>query len=112
MVVHNGVLLNVAKLVEQMKRSEKSLTAHEQLLVDLRKQNQELTASNTKSASKLKEASADLKSTSRKLSDAETSLASLQRKSSEYQALLSSIHEKVGAVLVVKKEKDKDRSES
>lgn len=104
--MHNGVLLNIGKLVERIKVAEKSLLDTEQKLSTVQTENVTLTASSTKAQSKIKELAADLKSANRKLSDTESSLKSSQRKNSDYLSVLTTVHDKVTNVLP-KREKDK-----
>lgn len=59
-----------------MRRSEKARDDTEQLLVDLRKTNADLLASNTRAKDKIKDLQSDVKSYSRKLSDTEANLSS------------------------------------
>lgn len=77
MVSFNGSLIDVGKLIEQMKRSERGREETEEILNELRKQNAELQSTQTKSANKIKDLQSDVKSLSRKLSDTESSLSSI-----------------------------------
>lgn len=99
LVVHNGGVLDVPKLLEQMRRSEKSREGIEQLLVDLRRQNSELVKSNSRANEKIKDQSADIKSITRKLIDAEQSLRDTTKKSNEYFSTLSSVYDRVSVVI-------------
>jgi hypothetical protein len=74
MVMFNGALLDLKKLLSQMQRSDRDRDDTEQILVDLRKQNGEFSSANSKNTSKIKDLQADVKSLSRKLSDTEQSL--------------------------------------
>lgn len=76
MVSYKGSFIDIEKLLEQMKRSEKARDDTEQILVDLRKTNVELLSSNIRSKEKIKDLQSDVKSYSRKLSDSEQSLSS------------------------------------
>lgn len=76
LVLFNGGLFDLKNLLEQVKRSEYARESIETLLVDLRKQNNDLTVSNTRANTKIKDLSSDLKSYGRKLTDAEQSLSS------------------------------------
>ena len=76
LVLFNGGLFDLKNLIEQVKRSETARESIEALLVDLRKQNNDLTVSNTRANTKIKDLSSDLKSYGRKLTDAEQSLSS------------------------------------
>lgn len=75
MVSYKGGLIDIEKLLEQMRRSEKARDETEQLLVDLRKTNSELLASTTRSKDKIKDLQSSLKSCNRKLSDTEQQLS-------------------------------------
>lgn len=75
MVSYKGGLIDIEKLLEQMRRSEKARDETEQLLVDLRKTNSELLASTTRSKDKIKDLQSSLKSSNRKLSDTEQQLS-------------------------------------
>lgn len=72
----NGGLLDVQKLLDQLKRSENAREETEQQLVDLRKQNTDLNASYSKANNKIKDLSSDIKSYNRKLNDVEQNLSS------------------------------------
>ena len=71
MIMHNGALLDINKLLEQMKRLEKTGAETEKLLVSLRKENAELEHSNAKATNKIKDLNADIKGLNRKLADTE-----------------------------------------
>lgn len=77
LIMFNGGLVDLNKLMEQMKKSDKAREDTEKILVDLRKQNSDLEASNHKANSKIKDLSSDLKSSNRKLADTESNLSSL-----------------------------------
>lgn len=123
MVSYKGGLIDIEKLMEQMKRSEKARDETEQLLVDLRKTNTELVASNTRSKDKIKDLQSNLKSSNRKLNDTEQQLSTVnvswstktsstaknvfhsnkikfcfQKKSNEYHSILNSIHDRVAPI--------------
>lgn len=76
MILYKGAFVDIEKLLDQMRRSEKARDDTEQMLVDLRKTNAELLASNTRSKDKIKDLQSDVKSYSRKLSDVEQTLSS------------------------------------
>lgn len=78
MVAYKGGFVDIEKLLEQMRRSEKARTDTEQLLVDLRRQNAELTSGAVRSKEKIRDLQSDVKSYSRKLGDAEQSLSGTQ----------------------------------
>lgn len=78
MVAYKGGFVDIEKLLDQMRRSEKARTDTEQLLVDLRKQNSDLTSSCVRSKEKIRDLQSDVKSYSRKLGDAEQSLSGTQ----------------------------------
>lgn len=71
MVSFKGALIDIDKLLDQLKRSEKARDDTEQLLVDLRRSNSELTSTNERSNKKIKDLQSDVKSYSRKLNDLE-----------------------------------------
>lgn len=98
-VVHNGGVVNVPKLIEQMRRLEKSREETELLLVDLRKQNVELTRSNARANEKIKDQGADLKNTIKKLAETEQNLREITRKYNEYYSTVSNIYDRVSLVL-------------
>ncbi|KAG4070554.1 hypothetical protein HA402_001220 [Bradysia odoriphaga] len=110
MVTYKGGLVDIEKLMEQMKRSEKARDETEQLLVDLRKTNSELVASNTRAKDKIKDLQSSLKSSNRKLSDTEQQLSSVNKKSNEYHSILNSIHDRVAPVFA-KSSRDRDRKD-
>lgn len=74
LVSHNGGVLDIPKLLEQMRRTEKAREDTEQLLIDLRRQVSDLTKSQSRSNEKVKDQAADIKSLTRKLVDAEQNL--------------------------------------
>lgn len=76
LVLYKGGLIDIEKLLEQMKRSEKAREETEKMLVELRKTNGELAASHTKAKDKIKDLQSDVKSYTRKLGDAEQNLSS------------------------------------
>lgn len=122
MVSYKGGLIDIEKLLEQMKRSEKARDETEQLLVDLRKTNTELVASNTRGKDKIKDLQSSLKSSNRKLNDTEQQLSTvnvclfvdglvhrmtfdsnnfqfpLQKKNNDYHSILNSIHDRVAPI--------------
>lgn len=98
-VVHNGSIVNIPKLLEQMRRLEKSREEAELLLVDLRKQNADLTKSNARANEKIKDQSTDLKNTSKKLAETEQNLREITRKYNEYYSTVSNIYDRVSLVL-------------
>lgn len=98
-VVHNGGVVNVSKLLEQMRRLEKSHEEAELLLVDLRKHNAELTRNNSRANEKIKEQTVDIKNTTKKLTDTEQNLREITRKYNEYYSTVSNIYDRVSLVL-------------
>ncbi|KAL1404125.1 hypothetical protein pipiens_019046 [Culex pipiens pipiens] len=98
-VSHNGGVVNIPKLLEQMRRLEKSREEAELLLVDLRKQNTELTRSNARANEKIKDQSTDLKNTAKKLAETEQNLREITRKYNEYFSTVSNIYDRVSLVL-------------
>lgn len=102
LVLFNGALVNVEKLMERIKTAERALLDTEQVLADVKRENTALTAANNKSTTKIKDLTTDLKSVSRKLGDSESTASSLQRKSSDYLSVLSSIQDKIAPILVKK----------
>jgi seryl-tRNA synthetase len=74
MVMFNGALVDLKKLMDQMQRSDRARDDTEQILSDIRKVNAELTSSNSKATTKIKDLQSDVKSLSRKLTDTEQSL--------------------------------------
>ncbi|XP_055630260.1 cell division cycle and apoptosis regulator protein 1-like [Toxorhynchites rutilus septentrionalis] len=99
LVVHNGGVLDIPKMLEQIKRSEKIREDTELLLIDLRRQNADLLKNNNRANDKIKDQSADLKSLSRKLIDAEHNLRELTKKANEYFSTLSSVYDRVSVVM-------------
>uniref|UniRef100_A0A1Q3F266 Putative cell division cycle and apoptosis regulator protein 1 n=1 Tax=Culex tarsalis TaxID=7177 RepID=A0A1Q3F266_CULTA len=98
-VVHNGGVVNIPKLLEQMRRLEKSREEAELLLVDLRKQNTELSRSNARANEKIKDQGTDLKNTTKKLAETEQNLREITRKYNEYYSTVSNIYDRVSLVL-------------
>ncbi|KXJ73619.1 hypothetical protein RP20_CCG015407 [Aedes albopictus] len=99
LVSHNGGVLDIPKLLEQMRRTEKAREDTEQLLIDLRRQVSDLTKSQSRSNEKVKDQAADIKSLTRKLVDAEQNLREITKKSNEYFSTLSSVYDRVSVVM-------------
>lgn len=76
MVMHKGALIDIEKLLQQLKRSEKAREETELRLVELTKTNTDLQTSSSKAKDKVKDLQSDLKSCNRKLSDFEATLSS------------------------------------
>lgn len=76
MVMHNGALIDVEKLLQQLNRSEKAREESELRLSELNKTYAELQSSNSKAKDKIKDLQSELKSCNRKMNDAESSLSS------------------------------------
>lgn len=74
-VLHNGCFIDIDKLLDQLARSEKTRERTEELLVDLRKSNTELKATNAKAKDKIKDLEKEVKNCGRLLNDAEQSLS-------------------------------------
>lgn len=99
LVMYNGGVIDVSKLLEQMQQAEKSRENIEQSVVDLRRQNADLLKSNTRATEKIKDQSADIKSLARKLIDAEQNLRETTKKSNEYFSTLSNVYDRVSVVI-------------
>lgn len=76
LVMYNGAMIDVEKLLQQLNRSEKAREETEWRLTELNKAHAELQSSNAKSKDKLKDLQSELKSCNRKMNDAESSLSS------------------------------------
>lgn len=76
MVMYNGALIDVEKLLQQLNRSEKAREETEWRLSELNKAHAELQSSNSKSKDKIESLRSELKSCNRKMNDAESSLSS------------------------------------
>ncbi|XP_050085697.1 cell division cycle and apoptosis regulator protein 1-like [Anopheles aquasalis] len=98
-VEHNGSIIDVAKLLEQLKRTGAAYENTEKMLQDLQKQNAELITINARNNSKIKELQSDSKSLSRKLSDAEQSVRDLSKKNTEYYSTLNAVYDRVGSIV-------------
>ncbi|XP_055525517.1 cell division cycle and apoptosis regulator protein 1-like isoform X2 [Wyeomyia smithii] len=99
LVMHNGSVFDIPKILEQIRHSEKTREDTEVLLVDLRRENTDLQKSHNRANDKIKEQSADIKSYTRKLIDAEQNLREITKKSHEYFSTLSSVYDRVSAVI-------------
>lgn len=77
LIMYKGALIDIEKMMNQMKRSEAARANIEQRLVEITKNNQELELNNAKTKEKLKDMQSDLKSTNRKLHDAEQNLSNI-----------------------------------
>ncbi|XP_049534854.1 cell division cycle and apoptosis regulator protein 1 isoform X2 [Anopheles darlingi] len=98
-VEHKGSIIDVAKLLEQLKRTGAACENTEKMLQALQKQNAELIASNARNNIKIKELQADSKNLSRKLSDAEQSVRDLSKKNTEYYSTLNAVYDRVGSIV-------------
>lgn len=76
MVMHNGALIDVEKLLQQLNRSEKAREETEWRLTELNRAHAELQSSSSKSKDKMKDLQSELKSCNRKMNDAESNLSS------------------------------------
>lgn len=76
MVMHKGALIDVAKLLQQLNRSEKAREETELRLTELNKTHSELQSSSSKSKDKIKDLQSELKNVSRKMNEVESSLSS------------------------------------
>lgn len=76
MVMHKGALIDIEKLLQQLKRSEKAREETELRLVELTKTNTDLQTSSSKAKDKVKDLQSELKTYNRKLGDVEASLSS------------------------------------
>lgn len=76
MVMYNGALIDVEKLLQQLNRSEKAREETEWRLSELNKTHAELQVSNSKSKDKIKDLQSELKSCNRKMNDAESNFSS------------------------------------
>lgn len=76
MVMYNGALIDIAKLMHQMARAETAREQTEQRIADLIKSNNDLQSSNIRAKDKIKDLHSELKSCNRKLNDAESGLSS------------------------------------
>ncbi|XP_053682207.1 cell division cycle and apoptosis regulator protein 1-like [Sabethes cyaneus] len=99
LVVHNGAVLDIPKLLEQIRRSEKACEDAEVQLVDLRHENTDLLKTHGKANDKIKEQAADIKSYNRKLVDAEQNLREMTKRSNEYFSTLSSVYDRVSIIV-------------
>lgn len=75
-ISYKGGFIDIEKLLDQLKRSEKARDETEQLLVSLRKSNSDLTSNNSRYKEKVNYLLSDIKSVSRKLKDTEDTLIS------------------------------------
>lgn len=76
MVMHKGALIDVAKLLQQLNRSEKAREETELRLTELTKTHAELQSTSSKSRDKIKDLQSELKSCNRKINDSDNSLLS------------------------------------
>uniref|UniRef100_A0A1B0CCS2 DBC1/CARP1 catalytically inactive NUDIX hydrolase domain-containing protein n=1 Tax=Lutzomyia longipalpis TaxID=7200 RepID=A0A1B0CCS2_LUTLO len=97
-MMKNGGIVDVEKLVGQMQRTDKALEESEKQLIDLRKQISDLQSANSKANTKIKDLSSDLRSVSRKLNDTEQTLGTTQKRCNEYYSILSTINDRVSPV--------------
>lgn len=76
MVMHKGALIDVAKLLQQLNRSEKAREETELRLTELNKTHSELQSSSSKSKDKIKDLQSELKNVNRKMNEVESTLSS------------------------------------
>lgn len=76
MVMHNGALIDIGKLLQQLNRSEKAREETEVRLTELTRSHAELQASSSKAKDKIRDLQSELKSCNRKLGDTESGLGS------------------------------------
>lgn len=74
LVVYKGAVVDIAKLLTQLDRSEKARIETEQYLLDLKSENGKLTERHSKSSSTIKHLNSELKEYKEKLRNTEDSL--------------------------------------
>lgn len=74
LVVYKGAVVDIAKLLTQLDRSEKARIETEQYLLDLKSENGKLTERYSKSSSTIKHLNSELKEYKEKLRNTEDSL--------------------------------------
>lgn len=74
MVMHNGALIDIEKLLLQLNRTERAHEETENRLSELMKSHSDLQSSNSKSKDKIKDLQSELKTCNRKINDFESSV--------------------------------------
>lgn len=106
--MHNGTLVNIDKLMERIKTAERALLDSEQVVANLKKENTDLIATNSKSQSKIKDLISDVNASTKKID----SMASMQKKNLEYLSVFAAINDKIAPFLAKKEREVKERSAS
>lgn len=126
MVMHNGALIDVAKLMQQIAQAELAREQTEQRINELIRANGDLQSSGARAKDKIKDLQSELKSSNRKLTEAESNLSGasvcstcdfvqfnrvdhyppyflfseFQKKNTEYHSILSGVYDKVSPMFV------------
>ncbi|XP_055603785.1 cell division cycle and apoptosis regulator protein 1-like [Uranotaenia lowii] len=99
LVVHKGAVIDISKLLEQMRQSEKSREDTSILLTDIRRQNADLQKNAGRANEKIKDQSSDIKTLTKKLIEAEQNLRDVTKKSNEYFSTLSNVYDRVSVIV-------------
>ncbi|XP_052873160.1 cell division cycle and apoptosis regulator protein 1-like [Anopheles cruzii] len=98
-VEYQGSIIDVAKLLQRLKRSDETLATTEKMLQVSRIQNTELTSNKNRANRIVKELFAETNSLYNKLLDSRRSVLRLSMQNLAYYTTLQSVHGRVGAVI-------------
>ncbi|XP_019756359.1 cell division cycle and apoptosis regulator protein 1 [Dendroctonus ponderosae] len=111
LVVYQGAVVDIGKLLSQLDRSEKARIETEQCLIDLKTENHKLSDKYSKSSSTIKHLNSEIKEYKDKLRSTEDVLGRSNAHSKLFQTTLMDIRDKIEPVLKTASHKDdrKDR---
>uniref|UniRef100_A0A1B6DP60 SAP domain-containing protein n=2 Tax=Clastoptera arizonana TaxID=38151 RepID=A0A1B6DP60_9HEMI len=111
-VMYNGSLLDVNKLMNQLKRSEDARIDTEKYLAKLKSENSHLKDQTHRSSNTIKDLTLELKDFKERLSNTNSELCSIDVKTKLYFSILQEIHDKVNPIVSCKTEKTDDDIET
>lgn len=113
LTVYQGAVVDIGKLLSQLERSEKARIETEQLMVDLKNENNKLSEKYSKSNSTIKHLTTEAKDYKEKLRSTEDALGRANAHAKLFQTTLIDIRDKIEPVLKTashkEERKDKDR---
>uniref|UniRef100_A0A182JLW2 Uncharacterized protein n=1 Tax=Anopheles atroparvus TaxID=41427 RepID=A0A182JLW2_ANOAO len=98
-VEYNGCVVDVGKLLEQVKRTESAREETEKLLVSLQGQHAKLVSSNTRATSKIKDLQSENKTLTRQLSDSMRASRDAVQTQADYFAVIHHVYERVRPIV-------------
>ncbi|XP_066156460.1 cell division cycle and apoptosis regulator protein 1-like isoform X1 [Euwallacea fornicatus] len=109
LVVYQGAVIDIAKLLTQLDRSEKARIETEQCLLDFKSENTRLTEKYSKSSSTIKHLNSEIKDYKEKLRSTEDALGRSNAHSKLFQTTLMDIRDKIEPVLKTASHKDEKK---